>query len=311
MRIRKAKVLRHRLAWAMPLLVLAFFVVGSLAPERAFAATRTWDGGCGVDTSWSCDANWSLDTEPVAADTVVFDNTSDNNSTIDATFTGTVAVININAGYDGTITMARSFTVSTTFSQASGSFTAADQTLDINGTFTTTAGSFTASSGAMTAASTFSIAAGTFTHNSGTLTFDGSAGTSPGITCNSNAFNLVTFTHSAGTKIISSTCSLPLGNNPSIGSGTAGMTISGTLSGTGTINYGGTTQVTYNSTAVLSGFSAMISNGGASLVGASFDWSSYTTVDLNTRGFSMSSGAVFTAPSGTMTVGGGLNLRQG
>src|SRR5688572_19831076 len=63
------------------LLVTALVLLGPpLWPQKIRAATLTWDGGCGADTNWSCDNNWSTNTEPLAGDTVVFDNTSDNNS---------------------------------------------------------------------------------------------------------------------------------------------------------------------------------------------------------------------------------------
>lgn len=302
-------------------LVLGFSLFCLAHPRPVFAATRTWDGGGGVDTNWSTDANWSADTEPVSADTVVFDNTSDNNSTIDSTFTGTVTTININSGYDGTITMARSFTT-TTFSQAAGSFTAANQTLDINGGFTLSAGTFTASSGTVTLAGAMTISGSPiFNHNSGTVIFDGS--TTATLSCNNVTFNLVDFDASPTTtqKSVSSNCSMPLGANPSI----SRVSLSGTLSGTGTLTL--TSNLGLNTTAVLTGFTGLVITSGGTLTvgGATADFSTYTTfnpsgtVTLSSGTLTLPSGAdldgaltisggTFNAPSSTMTVAGALTI---
>src|SRR3989344_767537 len=165
------------------LLLILTSILPLLPPMPVQAATITWDGGCGAeDTNWSCAENWSNDAVPLATDTFVFDSTSDDvslASTVDAAFnaTETIATLTISAGYTGTITMATTLHITTAFSQADGFFTAADQTLDLNGTFTLTAGDFTASSGSTTLASTMTItnvpASTTFDHNSGTVTFDG------------------------------------------------------------------------------------------------------------------------------------------
>ncbi|NBS42011.1 hypothetical protein EBS80_05145, partial [bacterium] len=88
-----------------------------VAAHPAFAATRTWDGG-GATNNWSECANWDgPDICPGTADVATFSATSTKNATIDAGFTTGVTTFNINAGYTGIITQARSFTVSgvTTF----------------------------------------------------------------------------------------------------------------------------------------------------------------------------------------------------
>jgi len=201
------------------IIVLALLIVvavsGFFYVTKVMAATRTWDGGCGADTSWSCANNWSNNTRPGSGDAVVFNSTSTNNSTVDASFAGTVTSVSINSGYTGTITMARSLTVSSDFTQGAGSFTAAGQTLDINGAFALSNGIFTASSGTMTVAGDFTISGGTFNHNSGTITFDGNNST---LTCNNATFNLVTFNKGDPDVgvIINSDCSLPLGSSPSL-----------------------------------------------------------------------------------------------
>ncbi|MBP7768819.1 hypothetical protein KA082_03235, partial [Candidatus Woesebacteria bacterium] len=295
------------------LLLLFIFTTSS-----AQAATRTWDGGgsdgtcggsAGDGNKWSCAANWSLDTTPVSGDTVVFDNTSDKNATIDAGFAGTVTTMNMNAGYDGTVTMARSFTL-TTFSIASGSFTAANQTLDINGGFTLSAGSFTASSGTTTLAGALTISgAPTFSANGGTFTFDGTSSVS--LSCNSVSFNRVTFAHTSGTKTVSSNCNLPLGASPTVGAGTtASIILNGTLSGSGTVTIsGGTASITMNTGAALSGFTGF-SVTRLTIAGANVNFTGYSTVSIvGFGGLAMSSGSL-TAPSGTMSIGA-LNFTGG
>jgi fibronectin-binding autotransporter adhesin len=321
------------------LLILLSFACLSLIPKHTFAISKTWDGGCGADINWSCANNWSDNAVPASGDTVTFDNTSDNNSTIDALFnaTETITTININSGYDGTITMATTLHVSTSFSQAAGTFTAANQTLDVNGTFVTSGtSSFTASSGSMTVSSTFTLGASTtFSANGGTLTFDGS--TSATLTCNSKTFNLVTFANTGNfTKTIASSCSLPLGNNPTVG-GDANADISngGVLSGTGTLTIGtaATTNLfTLSGTSSLSGFSGL--NAGAMTVSATntHNYSSYSTFVVNgafsqngsgtltvpngadfngTFALGASSNAVFNAPAGTVTFASAFTSNTG
>src|SRR5436190_14823460 len=94
--------------------ILVVFLLCFVAKEVQ-AATRTWDGGGGADTNWSTCANWDgPDTCPIAGDTATFNATSTNNSTVDAGFGGSIGVINVNAGYTGTITLARSLSVTST-----------------------------------------------------------------------------------------------------------------------------------------------------------------------------------------------------
>jgi hypothetical protein len=146
----------------------------SLMLRPAFAATRTWDGGgtdgacggaAGDGNKWSCAANWSADTVPVSGDAVVFDATSTKDSTIDASFAGTITSIGINSGYTGTITMARSLTMSSSFTQAAGTFAQDAQTLTIGGNFAHTAGTFNANTGTVTLTGATPTLSGTTTFN--------------------------------------------------------------------------------------------------------------------------------------------------
>ncbi len=281
-------------------------------PQRALAASLTWDGG-GADNNWSTCANWTTDICPVAGDTVTFNATSTKDSTVDDGFGGTITNLNINSGYTGTVSLARSLIVSTAFSQAAGGFVASNQLLDMNNSFTLSAGTFTASSGTTTLAGNMTISGSpTFNNNGGTWTFDGSATAT--LSCNNVSFNLVAFAHTGSvTKTVNSNCSLPLGANPTVGADlNADLTLNGVLSGSGTITVG--TQgsgnlLTLNSGSSLSGFNGLAA-GALTISGATYNFGSYTSFDINGV-FTLSSAAVFTAPSGTMTVQTNFTLNSG
>jgi hypothetical protein len=277
------------------------------------AAAITWDGGgsdgtcggqAGDGNKWSCALNWSGDTLPTSADAVTFNGTSTKDATVDASFTGVITSLSINSGYTGTITLARSLNTTSTgvtsFTQAAGTFTATSQTLDIDGTFALSAGTFTASSTSTLIGGDFNVTGSpTFNHNSGTITFDGGT---KALVCNNIVFNLIVFNATA-TKTVGSTCTLPLGSNPSVPNG---LTVSGTLSGSGTITWTASATNTFNAGATLSGFTGLVSGGGLTISGATIDLGTYTTVDLNSS-FTLSSGS-FTAPSGTMTLATALTI---
>jgi hypothetical protein len=168
----------------------------------------------------------------------------------------------------------------------------------------------------------------TFNANGGTFTFDGSTAT---LSCNNVTFSTVTISgNSAGVKTVNSNCNLPLGNNPTISNP---VTLNGTLSGTGTLtmfaNCCGTQLLTLNSGATFSGFSGF-SGSSLTVAGATMDFSSYSTftaastVTLSSGSLALPNGAdlngtsttaalsitggTFNAPSGTMTLAGGLNI---
>jgi hypothetical protein len=121
---------------------------GIIRANLTKAATITWVGA-GADTNWSTAANWSTNSVPTATDIVVFDGTNTGNSTIDSGFSGTVAGVQINSGYTGTITQARSLTISGNFLMATstgGTFLGSADNIDINGNFTVIEGTFQATS---------------------------------------------------------------------------------------------------------------------------------------------------------------------
>lgn len=133
-------------------LIVALYLI--IAPVSG--ASITWDGG-GSDNDWSTCENWSGDVCPTDADIAIFDGTSTKDATIDASFGGEVSGLQINSGYSGTITMARSLTVgSDDFSQATGTFAMGSETLTLN-------------------TADFTISGGTYDDGTGTVVFDGNA----------------------------------------------------------------------------------------------------------------------------------------
>jgi fibronectin-binding autotransporter adhesin len=247
--------------------------------KLTWAATVTWDGegdtgtcGAGNENDWSCAENWSGDSVPTTSDVATFDNTSDDNCTIDSAIS--VLGIDINSGYDGTITQSAGITIgSTGFAQDDGTFTGGSDSIDIgDGSFAVNAGSFTSTSGTLYTERNFTINSGaTFTHNSGTITFDGASGSDDStLTCGNKTLNLVTISKSYflyRSLTIGSDCTIPLGNSPTItktnttnnGTVTAG-TGTWTISGDYTQSDAGA-STTFTGTAIDTSGSITFSNG--------------------------------------------------
>jgi hypothetical protein len=97
---------------------LAFRPYLTTLEDRWLPSTTTWTG-LGANTNWSMTANWSNGV-PAAGDTVIFNNTSGshNQSTVDAAFAGTVASLDLT--WNGTLTLARSLTVTQEMTLANG-----------------------------------------------------------------------------------------------------------------------------------------------------------------------------------------------
>ena len=111
-----------------------------------FAANNTcvWDGGDADDDNWSSADNWSANTVPSATCAVIFDNTSDDNSTIDASFSNHILSFSLNSGYDGTVTANNNLTVDGDLNLAAGTLKANSYTLNVGGIWNNTGGIFTA-----------------------------------------------------------------------------------------------------------------------------------------------------------------------
>src|SRR3989344_5955322 len=291
---------------------LIFFATFFIYPQITEAVVRTWDGGgtdgawggAGTGDDWTCDANWSDDTEPGTADVATFDGTCVSNCSADVNSSVSVLGIDINAGYASTITQTNVTTVtigSTGYDQSAGTFTGGDSTshMDINDAgFTLSAGAFTEPGGNMNIERSFTITGSpTFTHNSGTIEFDDSnSADDTTIDCGTITLNKVTITkNSDADMIISSGCTVPLGASPTsalsdgstftnngtitVASGTWTITKAGAAAGTftnnGTITHSGTGWV--SSFGFINGVSATVTYSGSAIsVGGNFDVSSGT-----------------------------------
>src|ERR1700722_13406053 len=163
--------------------------------NHAFAGSCTWNGG-GSDNNWSTAANWGAGCTgtggiPSSSDTVTFDGTSTKNATIDTGFSGSIAALNINSGYTGTITQAKNLSITAgNFSQAAGTYNGATFSITITGNFSLTGGTFTSPSGQfLSVTNNFTVSGGTFGNSGAKEQLNGS----PNSVISSNQ-NLGTFT---------------------------------------------------------------------------------------------------------------------
>jgi hypothetical protein len=164
---------RSILFYSFSLLGLLFFLI----PEVQ-AGIRYWVASSA--SNWNNTSNWSTSTGgsggssvPGSSDDVYFDSARVSNCGIDAT-------VNVNSisisGYTGTITQQTgiTITITTTFSQSSGTFAGGNSAIDINGDFSLSGGTFTSTSGVLSVLGNWTHpSAGTFNHNNGTVTFVG------------------------------------------------------------------------------------------------------------------------------------------
>jgi len=152
-------------------------------------------------------------------------------------------------------------------------------------TFTVRAsGTFTAPSTVAVFDKNFIVASGaTFDANGGTVEFDGSTGFR--LSCGGHELNAIVFT-STGRKRINDNCTLPLGENPSLGSG--GTLLYGTLAGSGELTQEGN-FVVRSAEPGLDAFSDVADTGNL-VLGPT---------------------AALTAPKGTLTVNGNFTVEAG
>ena len=147
----------------LPILIIiaGFYLFAS--PGKVFAATKCWVGGAGAN--WSTAGSWSPSGAPGSGDVATFDpgvcgggTGTNTNSTVDASFAGTVSAVNITSGYTQTITQSHDLTISgaSGYVQAGGTWDASggsnNFTISVNGgaaPFTLSGGTFKASSGTL------------------------------------------------------------------------------------------------------------------------------------------------------------------
>lgn len=294
-----------------------------LFPKSLLAATRTWDGGgsdgtCGGNAGdgnkWSCNANWSSDTKPVSGDIVTFDGTSTKDATIDQAFT--IATLNINAGYTGTITQSadltlNSFVHNTTdgrFVGSSGTFTVVGGTLsfdvdsgdDTFGIFTINKSSGSVVSGVsgdtITVTGLLTLTEG----NLGTATLNAQDGVVPGASFDGGT-GTITIT-GASARTINLTAG---GQLPAVTLDAANVTINGPSSGTATFDG----LFTVSSGTYTGAAGDLTLSGGLTVSSGLFSGGS-GAIDVN-GAFTLSGvSTVFTSTSGTLFVSGGWTHTQ-
>ncbi|MEI9478576.1 MAG: hypothetical protein WCO26_18685, partial [Deltaproteobacteria bacterium] len=158
---------RAILFWSFGLLGLLFFLIPAVQAE-----SRYWVASSA--SNWNSTSNWSTisagsggSSVPGSSDDVYFDSARVGNCGIDVT-------VNVNSisisGYTGTITQQTgiTITITTNFSQSSGTFAGGDSAIDINGNFSLSGGTFTSTTWVLSVAGNWTHpSAGTFSHNSG------------------------------------------------------------------------------------------------------------------------------------------------
>jgi len=153
--------------------------------------------------------------------------------------------------------------------------------------------SFTAPATTASFASNFTIKPGaTFDASGGTVLFGGTAAGK--LYCADQSFHLVRFVHTAGRKIVGADCSLPLGNDPTLGEGEGSVTLNGDLSGSGTLT--ALQRFILNGTASLSGFDGFVAADALYANGAAADFGSYNRFEV-TNSYVQTGGTV-TVPAG-------------
>ncbi|MCM8826412.1 MAG: filamentous hemagglutinin N-terminal domain-containing protein, partial [Candidatus Omnitrophica bacterium] len=118
-----------------------------------------WDGG-GLTNNWSEPANWDTDTVPTSFDVVTFNTTSHKPSIVDISFGGEITSLII-SGYTGTITLMRSLSVSSNYTQSSGTFNANWYNVTL-GSYSQSGGIFRAGIGLVDINGEFSLVSGIF-----------------------------------------------------------------------------------------------------------------------------------------------------
>ncbi|MBI4432918.1 MAG: filamentous hemagglutinin N-terminal domain-containing protein [Candidatus Omnitrophica bacterium] len=179
-------------AWNISDTVIKAIPSNSFGNNTGFDTDPVWSATGGGAKKWSTASNWDTGVVPGVSDTVTFNGTSLKDSQVDNNFGGTIAELNINSGYTGTITLQRSLSVTGNMSVGAGTFDAQNENLtvggltvsggtldgdradlDVNGNVTISGGTFTAPSGSFAVSGNWSKTGGTFDAAGETVTFDG------------------------------------------------------------------------------------------------------------------------------------------
>src|SRR6185503_18292464 len=255
-------------------------------------ANFTWIGD-GVDTNWLTTANWQGGVVPGAGNTAIFDDNSSKNAAINTN--ASVAGLQINTGYKGTVTQGAANTLTvgaSNYSQADGTFTGSAAAIAMNGTFTLSGGIFTSTSGTLTSSGNWTVSGGTFTHNSGTVKFFNGSSQTLTVT-GSQTFNNLTIS------------GVMHGDTLTIAGGTT-LTVNGTLNLAGAFDgIGGVTTV--NGGAIVA--TGNVIQGGLGATGTTTVTISGTGAQTWTSSGGAMPGAVVTVnkASGTLTLGSNVS----
>ena len=106
--------------------------------DRTLLSVVKWTGAdAAVSTDWSDPKNWISDTTPVAGDTVVFDDTAQNDaSTVDSAYLSGGALGDLQIDWDGTITIASGVTLSAQNTELTNGTVNTSGTLTVSGALT-------------------------------------------------------------------------------------------------------------------------------------------------------------------------------
>jgi uncharacterized repeat protein (TIGR03803 family) len=280
-------------------------------PGGAIPADQWTGANFAVDTNWSDGANWSLGAAPTAGQRALFTNAPNVKSftaTVDPGFTNSIAGLEIDQTWNGTITVNSPLTVTGDFSLASGRF-GGKGPVTVEGDLSQwTGGRIVVGAGGFT--NTGSLYADTTTRNlvltgSGTLTNDGTINVA-----GSNGIML----ENGATLINAAKATLDFtgdGGLSQLGGGS--LTNAGTLEKTGGAGTSTVSSSLVNSGAITvqTGTLALASAGGTN-TGGSFSVSAGATLDL-TGGTSVAYAGTYTGVgsgvvllgSGTLAVGAG------
>ncbi len=303
--------------------ILFVFQIGR--KEVAYAAnTNTWTNGHG-NNLWNDATNWSRGTVPGATDIATFSG-SVGDCSINAN--ANVSGILIDASYTGNVTQAtgKTLTVGASgFTQQSGTFTAAAVGMTINGggTFNLSNGTFNAPTGTLniggangSSTTLFTHSGGTFNANAGTVNINPSINSwagSPTLTldviASTHFYNLtvnaatccntaIVATATGDTVLVDNNLTHTDGYISGIFSLAGNLTVgSGADGGTGTIVVNGSGAQTYASAGLYRTAGLYINKSAGTFSPAT------GTTNLSTQWFTLADGS-FTAPSGTMSIGG-------
>jgi hypothetical protein len=125
--------------------------------------------GLGTSNNWSDALNWSSKLVPTSATTVIFNNTSLKNSVVDPNFAGTVGAVQITTEYSGTVSLSRNLTVYGTFVEGDGVYNTNGFGTTVGGLASLYGGYYLASTEQQAFMSGLAVLGGRFVGSTGTV----------------------------------------------------------------------------------------------------------------------------------------------